>query len=111
MVTLLERHWLSTILKNYGLRTLIHLMPKYLALKALKTIWLVSHGKPHEKLAVLKSILWNLYNLRDTWKKRVEIQISRKLSDTEIQKRMSKQSFEFLLWLGKLMHPISEYYQ
>ncbi len=110
MVYLLERHWLSTILKNYNLKTLIRLTPKYLALKTLKTVWLIIHGKKNEKLASIKGVLWNLVNLKGTWRKRVEIQTSRKVSDSEIQKNMLRKSFELFLWLGKIKHPISEYY-
>jgi len=110
MVTLLEKHWLSTILKNYGLKTLIKIMPKYLALKALKTLWLITHVKSSERFAFIHAILWNLLNLRGTWRKRVQIQTSRRLPDAEIQKHMFKRSFELLLGLGKLKHPILDYY-
>lgn len=111
MVYLLERHWLSTVLKNYSLKILIQLMPKYLALKALKAIWLIARAESREKLTVLKSILWNLTNLRKTWKKRVRIQMSRTRADVEIQKYMFKGSFELSMWLKKLKHPILKYYK
>lgn len=110
MVTLLEKHWLSTILKNYRLKTLLKIMPKYLALKTLKTMWLITHAKSVVKLAVIHAILWNLIHLRTTWRKRVQIQTARKLPDAEIQRRMSKRSFEFMLGLGKLKHPILDSY-
>jgi len=110
MVTLLERHWLSTILKNYSLKTLIKIMPKYLALKTLKTMWLITHAKSTEKLAVIDAILWNLFNLRGTWRKRTQVQTSRKLPDAEIQRHMFKRSFELLLGLGKLRHPLLDSY-
>ncbi len=110
MVYLLERHWLSTVLKNYSLKTLIQLMPQYLALKALKAIWLIARAKSREKLTVLKAILWNLSNLRESWKKRIQIQMSRTATDVEIQKHMFKGSFELSIWLRKLKHPILEYY-
>jgi len=106
MVILLERHWLSTLLKNYGFKTLIKIMPKYLALKVLKTTWLTTHAKSSVKLAVIQALLWNLLNFRGTWRKRVQIQTSRKLPDAEIQRHMFKGSFELLLGLGKLKHPI-----
>lgn len=111
MVYLLEKHWLSTILKNYSLKTLILLMSKYLALKGLKAIWLIAHAERHEKLTVLKSILWNLTNLRKSWKKRVQIQMLRARTDVEIQKYMFKGSFELSMWLKKLKHPVLKYYK
>lgn len=111
MVYLLERHWLSTVLKNYSLKTLIPLIPKYLALKALKAIWLIARAELHEKLTVLKGILWNLSNLRETWKKRIQIQMLRTATDMKIQKHMFKGSFELSVWLKKLRHPILKYYR
>jgi len=111
MVYSLERHWFSTVLKNYSLKTLIQLMPKYLALKALKAIWLIARAESREKLTVFKAILWNLSNLRESWKKRIQIQMSRTATDWEIQKHMFKGSFELSIWLKKLKHPILEYYR
>jgi GT2 family glycosyltransferase len=111
IVVMLEKHWLSNILKNYDLKTLIKIMPRYLALKALKTIWLLIHSKPEEKFSVFEAILWNLLNLKGTWMKRVRTQRSRKKSDTEIQKNMLRKSFELLLWSRKITHPISDFYK
>ncbi len=111
MVYLLEKHWVSTVLKNYSLKTLIQLMPKYLAIRALKAIWLIVHADSREKLTGFKAIFWNLSNLRESWKKRVQIQMSRTVTDGEIQKHMFKGSFELSMWLKKLKHPILEYYR
>ena len=108
---LLERHWLSTVLKNYSLTTLALLIPKYLGLRILKTLWLIAHAESSEKLAVLKSVLWNLSTFRNSWRKRTRIQMSRTVPDIEIQKHMFKGSFELYAWLGKLKHPILERYQ
>ena len=111
MVHLLERHWRSTVLKNYSLKTLIQLMPKYLALNALKAIWLIARAESYEKLTVLKGILWNLSNFKESWKKRIQIQMSRTATDAEIQKHMFKGGFELSIWLKKLKHPILKYYR
>jgi GT2 family glycosyltransferase len=111
MAYMLERSWLSTILKNFSLITITRMMPKYLILKTLKTAWLFKNGKSDEKLAIFKAIFWNIINLRATWRKRVQIQASRKLSDTEIKKHLFKQSFEISLWLKKMRHPILSIYK
>jgi len=109
IIYFLERHSLATLLKNYELKTLIKIMPRYLALKFLKTIWLLKNGKEKiEKMAVLYSLKWNLINLNKTWNKRVLIQSSRKISDKEIKKQMFNGSFELFLALGKIKHPIFE---
>jgi GT2 family glycosyltransferase len=106
IVNMLERHWLSTVLKNYSLKNLVRIMPRYLALKTLKMIWLIMYGKSDVKFVAIKGFLWNLINFRDTWKKRVQVQMSRKVSDVEICKHMFKRSFELLLGLKKIEHPI-----
>lgn len=106
MMHLLERHWLSTILKNYSFKTLVFLIPKFAGLKFLKAVWLIRNGKLNEKLAVVKAVFWNIISLRATWQKRIRIQTFRKLPDAAIQKHMFKQSFELLLWLGVLKHPV-----
>jgi GT2 family glycosyltransferase len=106
MIYVLERHWLSTILKNYSLKTLVFLIPKFAGLKFLKAVWLIRNGRSNEKLAVVKAIFWNIINLRTTWQKRVQIQTFRTLHEAAIKRHMFKQSFELLLWLGILKHPI-----
>jgi len=111
MECFLEKHWLATILKNYTLKTLVKLLPKYLALRALKAIWLLKNGEKDEKFAVFKALLWNLVNLKGTWKKRVIIQASRKVSDGEVQRHMYKRSLELLAGLGRFQHPFLEHYQ
>lgn len=108
MINFLEKHWLATLLKNYSLKTLIQLLPKYLALKVLKAMWLIKNGRRNEKAAVFKSVLWNIVNLKGTWEKRVQIQASRKVSDKEIQKGLYEGSFELSLYFGKMKHPIMQ---
>lgn len=108
---LLERNWLCTILKNYSLRTLLLLIPKYLMLKTLKAFWLLLRGERNEKLAIPRAIVWNLFNLRGTLKRRRVIQLIRKISDHEIQRKMFKGSFELSLWLGLMKHPILHLYE
>lgn len=108
MVSSLERHLLATLVKNYSLGTLLLIMPKYLSLKMLKAMWLVRHGtRPDEKLAVSMAIIWNLKNLKETWKKRLIIQSSRAASDKELQERMYGGSLELSLWSGKIRHPMT----
>ena len=111
IIYLLERNWLCTILKNYSLKTLLLLLPKYLVLKTLKAFWLLLRGKRNEKLAIPKAFMWNLLNLRKSLQKRKEIQSIRKISDQEIQKKMFQGSFELSLWLGTQKHPILGRYQ
>jgi len=107
MITLLERHCLATFLKNYSIKTIFNLTPKYLALKFLKAIWLMKNGREiNEKFAVFQSFLWNLLNFKSTWRKHLTVQALRKVSDKEIQKNMYRNSFELSAWTGKIEHPL-----
>lgn len=56
VVYLLERNWLCTILKNYSLKTLISIMPRYLMLKTLKTLWMLMRGRKKRKTGDSQSI-------------------------------------------------------
>jgi GT2 family glycosyltransferase len=107
MVEFLEKHWLASLLKNYSLKTIFTLAPRYLTLKFLKAIWLMKNGKEFcEKFAVFKSFLWNLNNFKGTWTKHLLVQKTRKVSDKEIQRYMYRGSFELLAWIGKIEHPL-----
>jgi GT2 family glycosyltransferase len=107
MIQLLEMHWMTNLLKNYTPRTLCAITPKYFTLKMLKAAWLMRNGEQlPEKLAVFKAFVWNLKNFRKTWRKHSIIQLSRKMSDKQIQKSMYNGSFELQLWLGKMKHPL-----
>lgn len=110
IVYLLERNWLCTILKNYSLKNLISVLPRYLMIKSLKFLWLFLRRKRNEMLAVPKAFIWNLFNLKESLKRRKEVQSIRKVPDREIQKRMLKKSFEVSLWLGTEKHPILRNY-
>jgi GT2 family glycosyltransferase len=105
---LLERNTFSNIIKNYGLRVLVKIVPTYIAIKFLKTLWAFKNAKRGGKFLALKAICWNIANFRDTWEKRLEVQSSRVASDANIQRLMVKGSFELLLWMNKISHPILE---
>lgn len=108
MIPLLERNWLTTALKNYDSGTLMKLAPKLVALKAAVAAWLLFNGRDlNERLAVLGGFAWNLKRFRETWKKRLLIQASRKIDDREIQKYMYNGSLELSLGLRRLKHPIT----
>jgi len=109
IICLLEKHWLATFLKNYSLKNIFAIMPRLFALKILKALWLFKNGKDsNEKLAVFDSFLWNLVMFKKTWKKRLLIQASRRISDEELQKHMYNGSFELLLGFGRMKHPLVE---
>jgi len=107
MIKFLENYWLASFLKNYSLKTILVLIPRYLSLKFLEAIWLMKNRKDiNEKFAVFRSFLWNLVMFRDTWARHLLVQASRRVSDKEIQKYMYKGSFELAAWTGKIKHPL-----
>jgi hypothetical protein len=109
MIQFLERHQLATVIKNYSLKSLISIVPRWLALKVLKAMWLINHGTAlDEKLAVFRAITWNLRCLRDTWERHLMAQFGREVSDKEVRRKMYHGSFELSLWSGKIRHPIVE---
>jgi GT2 family glycosyltransferase len=112
IIEFLERHWLANFVKNYSLKTILILAPKYLFLKFLKAMWLMKNGRGfREKFAVSLAFLWNLANFKDTWLKHLFVQASRKVSDKEIQRYMYKESFEFSAWTGKIKHPLARQFK
>jgi hypothetical protein len=109
IIPLLERNWLTTAIKNYDSGTLLKLAPKLLALKTAVGAWLLLKGRGlNDKLAIIDGFLWNLKKFRETWKKRLLIQASRKIDDKEIQKYMYNGSLEISLGLGRIRHPITK---
>jgi hypothetical protein len=108
MIPLLERNWLTTALKNYDSKTLMKLAPRLVALKTAVAAWLLVYGRnSNEKLAVVDGFLWNLKRFKDIWKKRLQIQASRKIDDREIQRYMYNGSLELSLGLRRIRHPIT----
>lgn len=109
IIEFLEKHWIANFLKNYSLKTICVLFPRYLALKFLKALWLIKNGRGFkEKFAVSLALLWNLANFKDTWLKHLIVQASRKISDEEIQKCMYQGNFELSVWIGKIEHPLAK---
>lgn len=92
-----ERNRLTTLLKNYGLRTLIWILPCYMTMTAAAMLLLAVTGRWQLALSYPRAYWWNLTHLRRTLYKRSSIQQSRKVSDKEIMSRMLKKSAEFTL--------------
>jgi GT2 family glycosyltransferase len=81
---------IMTLIKNYGLGNLIKYMPLLLFFETIRAMILLKI-KPDHSIAILKAILWNLKNLKKTWKKRLIVQqFIRKVPDSYIMKYMTK---------------------
>lgn len=85
-----ERNNLRTVLKNYSYRTLSVVLPRYLSLWLTELVFYLFTHNTKGALALLKALLWNIVELRDTWKIRVRIQYSRVFPDSSILKRLHK---------------------
>lgn len=81
-----HRNLLRAILKNCG-RSLRWALGNYL-LFSLLMIAGFALLEPKKALAVLKAILWNLANFRDTWAWRLRIQADRRVGEWEILRLM-----------------------
>lgn len=93
---LCKRNSLCAIIKNYELRTLVKISPflfwNYITYPA----WVLINKKiPFKEktefaLIPLKSVIWNIKNIKETLKLRKDIQSNRKIEDLEIFKLMMR---------------------
>lgn len=81
-----HRNLLRAIAKNCG-SSLVWALRNYLVFSFIMTAGFCIL-QPMKALSVLKAIVWNLFNLRDTYAQRVQVQASRTLGESEILSRM-----------------------
>jgi hypothetical protein len=96
-----SKNRLRTIIKNYELK---HVFFYGLALSTLYIAYSVSSFMLDGDLAdlfYLKALLWNVGRLRETWKKRLVVQASRKLSDSDLKSKGILVKPHLLLKLGR----------
>lgn len=85
-----ERNSLCSCLKNYSYLTLFFILPTYLIVVFLEILFFLIIFKPSMSYSVVKSILWNLVNIKQTLKKRNYIQKIRVITDLQILNLMIK---------------------
>jgi GT2 family glycosyltransferase len=91
------RNSLRTLLKNYSLKSLLKLLPAFLALELAESIFILFKTRDaHFIIAYIKAALWNIMNLKDTIIARSRIQSSRVIDDDEVMRRMMKTSAKLL---------------
>jgi GT2 family glycosyltransferase len=64
------------LLKNYGAKNLLKSMPVFLILELHLALRLIATSNTRNSFAIIKALMWNLFRLKNIWKKR---QISQKL--------------------------------
>jgi len=104
-----ERNTLRTLIKNYKGSTLLKVLPKYFSLLIAEIVLFLLIGKIRFALADIKSVMWNIYNFRDSWRTHKRIQQMRVIDDYFIQKRMFKNCLKIdilktLLLESRLLH-------
>jgi len=103
---LFNRNRLRMVLKNYSLRGLISVVPRYLVLQVGLVIWVISRLRGDELRAILAAWLWNARHLRDTIQYRRLIQARRKLGDGSVTRNMMKKPAGVMFVLGMIRNPV-----
>lgn len=78
---------LLSFLKNFEVKSLITIIPIYIAMNILISIIWLLQGKIKHSLAIYNSLWWNLVNLKLTFSKRRKVQAFRNRPDAQILKR------------------------
>jgi GT2 family glycosyltransferase len=107
-IYLVERNRLTTCLKNYEDRDLVLFLPRYFLLQSLKTLYFLLLGKRSFAKIFLKALVSNALELKKTISKRQLIQKLRKVPSSYIREHMSKRSFELLLGMRAIKHPVTD---
>jgi len=105
---LFNRNRLRMILKNYSLRSLTGILPRYLALQVGLVIWVMARLRGDELRTILAAWLWNARHLRDTLRTRGAVQTRRLIDDGSITKHMMRRPAGVLFLLGLIRNPVLE---
>lgn len=102
------RNRIRVIIKNYSFKNLIIALPLTIIIEFVTSIF-VSINKKEFKyfLMFIKSLIWNIINFGDTFKRRTRIQQKRMVEDSHITMFMEIKSFEFSI----LKQKISKFFQ
>lgn len=89
-VTQLNYHYyknrICSLIKNLGTINIILILVPHIIISASLIIIFLFNGQLKYAWMIKKAILWNLWNLSKTFKKRKKIQMNRKLDDNELFK-------------------------
>ena len=105
---LFNRNRLRMILKNYSLRSLLGILPRYLVLQVGLVTWVIARHRGDELRTILAAWLWNARHLRDTVRTRRAVQGRRLVDDSSIAKHMMKKPAGVLFLLRLLRNPVLE---
>ncbi|HVL99810.1 MAG TPA: glycosyltransferase [Egibacteraceae bacterium] len=81
---LAERHALATVLKNYGARRLLWVLPVVILLAVVKTLTFLATRRFADAAAVVRAHLWNAAHLPTTLQRRKVVQRRRRVADRDL---------------------------
>ncbi len=94
------RNHLAVLLKNYSLGNVVRTVTVSIFYETRNIIKFLFKRKTDVSIAIFQGLLWNLFNLKAVWKKRLVVQnFVRKISDEEVKKRMLPPYPPFPLYL------------
>jgi len=82
---------INTLIKNLGIRNLFEIVPKHIILCCGIILYFTLKRRPIDGFLIAKAILWNLTNLKNTWRKRNVVQYQiRTVPDEYIMSRVGR---------------------
>ena len=81
---------INSLVKNLGVFGLVTILPVHLVLSIGIAIVFLARGKRNNFLMIIRSVLWNLFNLPKTLVKRRNVQKIRKVSDTHLFSNLTR---------------------
>jgi len=99
-----EKNCIAMMTKNYSFKNVVKYVSVRIVVDVREAFELMRVRKKGRAMAIVKAILWNLFNFRYVWNQRLRVQrVLRKVSDEYLMERvMKKPSFPFPLALLNL---------
>jgi GT2 family glycosyltransferase len=95
-----ERGALASVLKNYGILSLVWVLPLYLLQGLVRLSLLVLSRRFEDASQILAAWGWNLLHLPGTFSRRLRAQASRSVPDRSIRRSMAPTTIRLRQWAG-----------
>ncbi len=95
-----ERGALASILKNYGILSLVWVLPLYLLQGLVRLILLVLSRRFEDASQILAAWGWNVLHLPSTFARRLRAQAARSVPDRSIRRSMAPTTIRLRQWAG-----------